>query len=493
MKVHNLRLGHATNSSSSHSIVIAPANYENLPGTDHMAQSGYTYGWEHFILADPQSKAEYFAAQLFTSMVNEGITDQIAAASIRDWLDVDFGGEINHKYPDIGVDHQSSIDLPISTLSKRFMDDLLKFIGNERVVIYGGNDNDGWMDIPNGFSNIPFLDALTDSRDKKKLKSDGKYWIIYDYRTGNKIRFSFDFDNMDAEDYIKASTPELVDVKITDYCPFGCEFCYQASTKDGLHAGLDEVRRLIGYLGELEVFEVALGGGEPTMHPKFAEILKNCHENKIRPNFTTFSKKWLNDKNIVHAVKEYCGGIGVSVHNVKDLDKVADIAEVINGGRDNFGGSGWINSNTQIMAQHVLGAHDLDDSLMLIKESWDRRIPVLLLGYKDVGFGAEFGRHDTEGIEVALKLLLDDVNRRRYATLSVDTAVLDQYPQLCEVLGVSKALTSSPEGKFSMYIDLVNEKMAKSSYVKPEEYVDLYGDSGWDGKAEHIKKQFARW
>jgi len=126
MKVYNLRLGHATNSSSSHSIVIAPANYESLPGTNRMGQYGHTYGWEKFILADPQSKAEYFAAQLFGSMVNEGITEQIAAASIHDWLGVDFGNEIDQKYPDISVDHQSSIHFPVSTLSKQHGNRVLK-------------------------------------------------------------------------------------------------------------------------------------------------------------------------------------------------------------------------------------------------------------------------------------------------------------------------------------------------------------------------------
>jgi len=417
---------------------------------------------------------------------------KIAAASIHDWLGVDFGNEIDQKYPDISVDHQSSIHFPVSTLSKQFTDDLLKFISDERIIIYGGNDNGGYMNIPDEFSSIPFLDVLTDNFNDKKLKGDGKYWVIYDSRSGNKIRFSFDPNNMDAEGYVKSATPELVDVKITDYCPFGCEFCYQASTPNGLHASPDKINRLMDHLAELEVFEVALGGGEPTMHPQFAEILQYCHTNKIKPNFTTFSKKWLNDTNIVHAVKEYCGGIGVSVHNEKDLDKVEDIAETINDTRNNFGQSIWSNS-VQIMAQYVLGAHDQDDSIQLIKAAWDRHIPILLLGYKDVGFGADFAKHNIEGIEVALKLLLDDIERCRYATLSVDTAVLDQHPQLCEVLGISKALTSSPEGKFSMYIDLVNEKMAKSSYVKPEEYVSLYGDSSWDDKAEHIKKQFAKW
>ena len=57
--------------------------------------------------------------------------------------------------------------------------------------------------------------------------------------------------------------------------------------------------------------------------------------------------------------------------------------------------------------------------------------------------------------------------------LSVDTAVVDQYPDLCKALGVPEALVTSPEGKFSCYIDAVTDKMGPSSYVSPKTMTPL--------------------
>ncbi len=488
MKIHNLRLGHATNSSSSHSIVIAPANYGNMPHTrDGLGWGDYQYGWEQFLLADPESKTKYFAAQLYSSLTGRnGISDEIATATIRDWLDVDLSDK-----RDVGIDHQSIISFPRNHLTKKFVQDMMNFVCDDRVVVYGGNDNGDSMDIPSDFENIGFFSHITDVGSGVRLKNDGKFWIFYNSKTGSKMRFSFDVDDVDAETYAKSTTPELVDVKITDYCPRGCEFCYQASTKKGIHADIKQINSLLWTLKSMEVFEVAIGGGEPTMHPDFAEILDTCSYNDIRPNFTTYSKAWLKKKKIVDAVKANVGGVGVSIHTEKDLDLMEDIAEKINGNRRNFSGH-WTDEDVSITGQHVLGTHPLDETIELIAEAWNRDMPVLLLGYKDVGFGSNFKPYDMTGIELALKLLLESPENRYHVTLSVDTAVLDQHPLLCETLGVTKILTTSAEGAFSMYIDAVEGRMAKSSYVPSYEYVKLHDEHGRVMK-ERITKEFSRW
>ena len=63
MRVHNIRLGFATNSSSSHSIVFWPEDLP-IPPTDEFHQ----FGWENFTVSDREGKRNYLAYQLFESI-----------------------------------------------------------------------------------------------------------------------------------------------------------------------------------------------------------------------------------------------------------------------------------------------------------------------------------------------------------------------------------------------------------------------------------------
>jgi hypothetical protein len=56
LKIHNVRRGFATNSSSSHSIVVLPAKH---PVPDEVSDGDGGYGWEDFVLTSPEEKARY--------------------------------------------------------------------------------------------------------------------------------------------------------------------------------------------------------------------------------------------------------------------------------------------------------------------------------------------------------------------------------------------------------------------------------------------------
>jgi hypothetical protein len=65
---------------------------------------------------------------------------------------------------------------------------------------------------------------------------------------------------------------------------------------------------------EKRPFQVAIGGGEPTGHPEFVEILKTFNKLGIVPNYTT-NGKIQNRLHIFKATKENCGGIAVTAHS----------------------------------------------------------------------------------------------------------------------------------------------------------------------------------
>jgi len=57
--------------------------------------------------------------------------------------------------------------------------------------------------------------------------------------------------------------------------------------------------------------------------------------------------------------------------------------------------------------------------------------------------------------------------------LSVDTAFVDKNPGLLEALSIPEALVSSPEGKFSCYVDAVEGLMGPSSYIPKQDMTPL--------------------
>lgn len=435
MKLQNLRLGFATNSSSSHSIVI----HDGLTRHDESGVD-YGYGWGDFYLTDADSKLHYLATMILTT----GSEDEELVRRIDNHHPGFYERFKNSGGPAEYVDHQS-----VFIVNEDNIDRYARLFVSDRIAIRGGNDNEeGKYD--NAGTNFP-----TKIAHASRVKFEGPYVIVMDSR-GNKARVALEDD---APDYVKSATPELVDVKITDYCNRGCNFCYQSSTEAGKHAPLEDIIRTFDMLSEMEVFEVALGGGEPTSHPDFATILRAASERKIVPNFTTLSDKWLEDDEVVAVVRGVVGGIGVSCLDSKGLRLAEKIKSTLSWG-------------PTVMAQHVMESVPLDVTTKLIGECFKTRMPLLLLGYKNVGFGKTYERFSISDDQKAVLVnLVRDWEGRN--SLSVDTAVIDQYGDVLEMLEIDPVLYSSPEGKFSCYVDLVLGRMAKSSYVEDNEYVPL--------------------
>lgn len=65
-------------------------------------------------------------------------------------------------------------------------------------------------------------------------------------------------------------------VELTSSCNLRCPMCYASSGPDGEHLSLEQITRAIDRLVEVETRPevIQLSGGEPTIHPRFAEILE---------------------------------------------------------------------------------------------------------------------------------------------------------------------------------------------------------------------------
>lgn len=147
------------------------------------------------------------------------------------------------------------------------------------------------------------------------------------YVDGNTVRLPLDHSKPIGE----LAYPEFYDVKVTSHCGGECPYCYQSSTKASSHmSGI--VERFRGYFGQFNKnqmpFQIAFGGGEPTSHPEFVELLRACRELDMVPNYTT-NGMWSDADSILSATGELCGGVAVSTHHHLDRHWRAAVDQLI--------------------------------------------------------------------------------------------------------------------------------------------------------------------
>jgi len=102
--------------------------------------------------------------------------------------------------------------------------------------------------------------------------SDG-YNFVGNPETG----ITFRWGKTTKEDPKIAPWPELADISISNYCSKQCNFCYRNSGPSGDFMSIKDYGFVLDNLSDKKwgkVFQVALGGGEPTEHPDFIKILE---------------------------------------------------------------------------------------------------------------------------------------------------------------------------------------------------------------------------
>lgn len=148
---------------------------------------------------------------------------------------------------------------------------------------------------------------------KTRIFPESNYRAIW--CNGKTLRFTLD----NSKPIIELKYPEFYDIKVTGNCEGNCPYCYMDSKKEEHYDDIiEKVRNFFKNMTPNELpFQVALGGGEPTTHPKFIELLKVLKEEfDICPNYTTngmfYDKE--NWQEIIQATAEYCGGVAISCH-----------------------------------------------------------------------------------------------------------------------------------------------------------------------------------
>lgn len=243
---------------------------------------------------------------------------------------------------------------------------------------------------------------------------------------------------------------------------FASHNCYQNSTTKGKHASADTLASLAYNLGHWGVLEVAIGGGDPTLHPGFAEFLEKLKHYGVVPNFSTQKWEWLKDPYITKAVRENCGAVALSTQDTAHIEPWLRAAKEVEF-RPSFHFVLGLNPLAQLKAflDEVLACRSImEDHLLLPMPN------IVLLAYKQVGRAARKPPHDYTGWWNIVK----DWTKTRQgegleASLAVDTFLVDDVAQNFTADEVPPVLYERGDGRFSCYYDAVDGYWSAHSFV----------------------------
>ena len=264
--------------------------------------------------------------------------------------------------------------------------------------------------------------------------------------------------------------------------------CYQDSGTHGKHARYDDVSSLPYVLKEMGVFEVAIGGGEPTSHPEFVQILKDFRKVGIVPNFTTKSLDWMRDARKWPGIIEHCGSFAFSIQGVEEIEELEACLKFNEIENNHYWGP-----NPCKQLHYVIGSASEYDLKQILEKAHELYYGVTLLGYKESGRGSDYTPENNDNWVNVCKELKE---KHKLPKVSIDTVLAEDYEDKILEAGISDRLFDTKDGKFSMYIDAVECKAGPSSYSNKEDMVDL-PVSNWGMSAskslEIIKEAYKTW
>lgn len=172
--------------------------------------------------------------------------------------------------------------------------------------------------------------------------------------------------------------PEVIDVKVTSTCGFGCSYCYMDSLpKQGHPDALALLDALVKGCGDNLPYQIAYGGGEPTSHPDFPELLRRTAAHGIVPNYTTAGH--IVRPEVIKATNECVGGVSLTFHRHKGIEW---FAKTYTKWRD-------LLDDEVKLGIHVIADCDVHLAIRELVEHLGKDIHIILLAYyPDVGRGS---------------------------------------------------------------------------------------------------------
>jgi len=308
----------------------------------------------------------------------------------------------------------------------------------------------------------------------KIRRHSDSYNFIGDTKTGVTFRWGKNLK----DNPLFAPHPELADISISNHCSKGCSFCYRNSTKNNSFMTLDEYNYVLDSLQHSKwgnVFQIAIGGGEPLEHPGFIDIIDTTHTRNIVPNFTTNGD--LIDNTIAKEIASKVGAVAISCQNIDDLDtgKVELLSEF------------EIKTNIHFL----LNYNTLQQAIDILKGQYNKSLTkinaIIFLTYKPYGRADESKILNLNDKFLNFVNLID--NSRCCAKIGFDACFV---PNLMRYTNVNINYIDPCEcAFFSVYVDeKMNVKPCSFTTDETESFnlKDYSFEDIWDVKFQKIRK-----
>lgn len=202
---------------------------------------------------------------------------------------------------------------------------------------------------------------------KTRKEEEANYRAVW--CNGKTLRFAID----PSKPITDLKYPEFYDIKVTSNCEGKCPYCYMDSKPDQHFSNiLGKTKDFFKAMPEEHLpFQVALGGGEPTSHPDFIDLLRLLKEEfDICPNYTT-NGMWSQGngseiRSLLDATSKYCGGVAISCHpHLKQSWETAAKLYAVRGTKLNF--------------HIIISDKESIDDFVQIYEKWNQMVDYFVL------------------------------------------------------------------------------------------------------------------
>lgn len=298
---------------------------------------------------------------------------------------------------------------------------------------------------------------------------NGNYTVKI-YADGTKIREN-ELDNL------TPSFPESFDLKITNKCDNHCKFCHEMSNPDGTHGDLT-----MSFFDDIQSgTEIAIGGGNPLLHPQLSWFLEKMKLKGVICNLTVNEVDLYKKSDVIeyYIRNKFIHGIGVSPIII--TEKLIKAVQSL---------------GNNCVIHLINGIHTQSDFELLSNKG----LKILILGFKNWGLGQSYLLNNLDDVTANQSWLNNNLNDliKKFKVVSFDNLALKQ-------LDVKSLMSESEwskfymgdDGDYTMYIDLVKSQYALNSTspirsaIGDKTIVEMFGDvKKIEDKNNIIEKQF---
>ena len=344
---------------------------------------------------------------------------------------------------------------------------------NYSYKLVGGSDSgDSYPTNIFAFNKVKPIGSYINGNYETKIYEDGTrtrellpHNTFYDQGRYMQERFA-----LSEIDMMEPAFPESIDLKITNYCENNCKYCYANSSKSGQHAKIHDV---LDVIREMKPYtEIALGGGNVLDYPYLVDVLHEAKDKNIIVNITLKDVDYIKYYDMVNEMieRKLIKSIGISPTNADTLKEVSDL----------------ITWNHNVVLHLVLGLYTVEFIKAVFEMTkFDK---FLFLGYKTTkGKGESYYIAYKDSIQKNIKEFgeyFKNTYISEYKSVAFDNLAIDQLD--LDVKNFYKELYQGEDGKFSFYIDFVEQEYAKSSVEERKHYFLSINNAFEDLKKERL-------